>query len=122
MKFGFKDLWIDIDTKDAYKYLNEQLDLLCDWGKDHFVKKEIKIAFIDDRYQLTGYIISYGILYLTKHQLQTILKHHRYWQIGCEDFLTQEEYQYVLYDSHELSGYELDTPELCEFDIIIKDT
>lgn len=122
MKLGFKDCWIECDTKQIYTRAKEQITKLFQGIENRVIKRQIKIAFIDDRYNLTGYIISYCILSITSKELENLLNEittSRHWLIGCSDCLTKKEYQkYVIYDSGELNGYETDAP--VDFDIFIK--
>lgn len=122
MKFGFKDYWVECDAKETYTQIKEQITKLFQEIENRFVKKQITIAFIDDRYYLTGYIISYCILSITSKELEDLLNEiatSRHWTVDCKDCLTKEEYQkYVIYDSDELNGYETDVPT--NFDIFIK--
>ena len=97
--------------------------------KSHFVKawnwfderrkKELFIAFADERYYTNGHIVSWGRIKISRKQLEALCSTERDWVEGLSDYLTEQEYkQYVLEDSGELNGYETDTPE--NFDIIIK--
>ena len=97
--------------------------------KQHFVNawkwwdkqkaKELTIAFVDERYYMTGYLISWGKLKISQMQFEELCTTGRHWNVGLIDYLTEEEYKkYVLEDSGELSGYETDMPE--NFDIVVK--
>lgn len=105
-------------TREDFDHAREKFEKISKWFANHKTV-ELTIAFIDERYSLTGYIISYGRLKISKEKLRQLCTTERHWVVGLEDYLTKKEYKkYVIEDSGELNGYEIDTPE--NFDIIIK--
>lgn len=119
MKIGFKDFWIELTKEDK-----NNIDIFFNRVKNFFankIKSEFTIAFIDERYFYNGYICSYSKIKIPLEELQKILlreqnNYHFIYEIS--DLFTKEEYKkYVLFNSGELNGYELDTPD--SFDIYI---
>jgi hypothetical protein len=105
-------------TKEDFACVKQCFINALNWF-DNRKTKELTIAFADERYCMTGYLISWGKIKISQNQLEELCTVSRNWSVGLSDYLTEEEYRnYVLKDSGELNGYEIDTPE--NFDIIIK--
>lgn len=105
-------------TKEDFARVKQHFINAWNWF-DERRAKELFIAFADERYYTTGYLISWGKLKISQKQFEELCTTDRCWNIGLIDYLTEEEYKkYVLEDSGELNGYEIDTPE--NFDIVVK--
>lgn len=109
-------------TQDAKKAFSVCFNWLSQYNK-----KEIIVGIIDERYQLTGYIIRWGRVKIAPKQWQKVWE--RYQKnppvlsvlLSLHDLFTDDEYnKYVLYESNELHGFEDDTPEIEEFDWLIQ--
>lgn len=92
-------------------------------NKNYRQKRNIFIAFVDDRLDLTGYITSYGIIKNISYKdfVEKILIKKTNVNINSiSELLKDSSVKYNIFDSGELNGYELDTPNLNEFDFIFK--
>lgn len=125
------DYAIEFDSSNIKNKLIEFFNSCKDFYTLH--KKDIyTFAFIDDRYYSTiivndtysyqaKYIISYATVKLSLAKINKILKENldnSYYTNGFISDLFEE--KYIIEDSGELNGYELDTPDLKTFDFIIK--
>ena len=109
MRIGYGDLWVDI-TKDDITIIRNTLNLVLSKIKDSIVKQEFKVCEVDGVYYTTGYISEYHKLRCTKNQLINLLE---------KDVYNIKNSKYIIFTSGELSGFESDTPDISEYDIII---
>jgi len=128
MKFGLGPFYIDFtvqDLKDIYKLVRQGLDDIK--AKQIYQQEdEYTIAVIDDRYRQTGYIVDYGRVRCSFKQLRedfdlmSNIDLHLLMPTPMLSEMFVGEIKDRLIESHGyLSGYESDTPDLKDFDIVL---
>ena len=124
-KIGIDQLWIEITGQDL-QVLRKSLSQLIDNIKKWFKNKqpaEYSIALIDDRYYETNYICEYGLLKISKEvfiKLLPIILDGVKSNYTLDEIFSNQYSKYLIESTGELNGYELDTPELTTFDIVLK--
>lgn len=124
-KIGIDQLWIEITEQDL-QILSKSLSQLVDNIKEWFKNKqpaEYSIALIDDRYYETNYICEYGLLKISKEvfiKLLPIILDKAKSNHTLDEIFSDQYSKYLIKSTGELNGYELDTPELTTFDIVLK--
>jgi hypothetical protein len=125
VKIGTDQLWIELTDQDLY-VLKKSLEQLIDNIKAWFKNKQLteySVALIDDRYYETNYICEYGTLKVSKEVfiklLSEVLERVKS-NYTLEEIFSGQYSKYLIESTGELNGYELDTPELTTFDIVLK--
>lgn len=120
MKLGLGDAWVDIskdDINDTKNLIKKILKKLKNFFANN-IPRELTIAFIDERYNITGYIISYSKIKISLNKFKKILQREKDNKQLYEitNLLNQKEYKkYVIFNSGELNGFEIDTPDNFDF-------
>lgn len=126
MKIGYKDFWVEFSIKDVSLKLIEAVRKYN--NKEDITSTRIfTIALIDDRYDMTRYIIDYGKIECSLEELDWVDFSHLYQLEGpiilqptLKDLFIGEAADILIESMGPLYDYEQDTPELNTFDIVIK--
>lgn len=124
MKVGYNGFTVEFgndDIKEATKVLASLWQKLI----SHFNVNKIQdfnVALIDGRYDITGYIISYGVVRTSAKKIKEILDNFKLpFRIPpvylLEDIFDEK---ILIKNSGELNGYESDTPELSDMNFVIR--
>lgn len=119
-KFNYKTIKENIQevAKDSKALIKK-----CEnWHEQH-KKQTFIVGIIDERYYLTGYIIRWAQVQISKILFDEYInksKGSKTVILSMRDIFTiEEDYQkYVKYETEELNGYEIDTPN--SFDYLIQ--
>ena len=124
MKVGYNGFTVEFgndDIKEATKVLASLWQKLI----SHFNVNKIQdfnVALIDGRYDITGYIISYGVVRTSAKKIKEILDNFklpfRIPPVYLLDDIFDE--KILIKNSGELNGYEPDTPELSDMNFVIR--
>lgn len=121
MKIEYNGFAIEFGINDIKEGLNILISLLkgsitrFNTNKIH----DFNVALIDKRYELNGYIISYGVIRTSAKKLKEILDKL---ELTSGTFMLEDIFneKILIKNSGELNGYEPDTPELSDMDIVIR--
>lgn len=124
MKFEFNGFGIEVTKEDLielFECLKNPIKKTFKVVKDSLPQK-YSICLVDNRYKRAKYIIEYGKIKTSMKNFKITLSTFQVapnkicQSILLEDIFTDKE---LIESSGELSGFELDTPEIESFDIIL---
>lgn len=121
MKIEYNGFVVEFGNNDI-KGVKEALASLWQKFTSHFNVNKIQnfnVALIDGRYDITGYIISYGVVRTSAKKIKEILDKL---ELTSGTFMLEDIFneKILIKNSGELNGYEPDTPELSAMDIVIR--
>ena len=125
MEFGFNGFSIKINKDDIcfiFEQIKNPIKKIAKSIKESIVK-EYSICLIDGRYEMTGYITEYGKIKTSIKNIYEIINtfqitpNKMFTLIFLEDIFKEN---ILIESSGELTGHELDTPNINSFDFVLK--